>query len=67
MEKSLLSEKVQRLSQRDGYRVPLITEMLQEKLLQEINHRSENRNALSLRTPDFDHFKLFDDNYGQPG
>ncbi len=64
VEKSLLFEKIQKISQHDGLTGLYNYRMFQEKLVQEINRRSRSRKPLALMMLDIDHFKRFNDTYG---
>jgi len=64
VEKSLLFEKIQKISQHDGLTGLYNHRMFQEKLVQELNRRIRSRKPLSLMMLDIDHFKRFNDTYG---
>ena len=64
IEKSILFEKIEHISQHDGLTGLYNHRMFQERLLQEVNRRSRSRKALSLMMLDIDRFKQFNDTYG---
>jgi len=64
IEKSLLFEKIQRMSQHDGLTGLLNHRIFQEQLQHEINRRNRTLKPLSLIMLDIDHFKRFNDSYG---
>jgi diguanylate cyclase (GGDEF)-like protein len=64
IEKSLLFEKIQQLSQLDGLTGLYNRRIFQDRLIQEINKRDRTRTPLSLVLLDIDHFKQFNDTYG---
>ncbi len=64
IEKALLFEKIQRISQHDGLTGLYNYRMFQERLLQEISRRGRTKKPLSLMMLDIDHFKQYNDNHG---
>jgi diguanylate cyclase (GGDEF)-like protein len=64
IEKALLFEKIERISQHDGLTGLYNYRMFQERLLQEISRRGRTQKPLSLMMLDIDHFKQYNDNYG---
>ena len=64
IEKSLLFEKIQQLSQNDGLTGLYNHRMFVEKLEQEISRMRRTGKTLSLLMLDIDHFKQFNDNFG---
>ncbi|MFA5073497.1 MAG: sensor domain-containing diguanylate cyclase [Nitrospirota bacterium] len=64
IEKSLLFEKIQHMSQHDGLTSLFNYRMFRERLQQEIARRNRTRKPLSLLMLDIDHFKQFNDTYG---
>ena len=64
IEKTLLFDKIQRLSQHDGLTDLYNYRVFQERLQQEIIKRSRSRKPLSLMMLDIDDFKQLNDQYG---
>jgi len=64
IEKSLLFDKIERISQHDGLTGLYNHRMFQEKLQQEISRRGRTLKPLSLMMLDIDHFKQYNDNFG---
>jgi diguanylate cyclase (GGDEF)-like protein len=64
IEKSLLFDKIQQLSQNDGLTGLYNHRMFVEKLEQEISRMRRTGKTLSLLMLDIDHFKQFNDNFG---
>jgi diguanylate cyclase (GGDEF)-like protein len=64
IEKSLLFEKIQQLSQNDGLTGLYNHRMFVEKLEHEISRMRRTGKTLSLLMLDIDHFKQFNDNFG---
>ena len=64
IEKSLLFDKIQRLSQKDGLTGLYNHRMFVEKLDQEIKRMQRTGKTLSLLMLDIDHFKQFNDDFG---
>jgi diguanylate cyclase (GGDEF)-like protein len=64
IEKSLLFDKIQQISQHDGLTGLYNHRTFQEKLQQEISRRGRTLKPLSLMMLDIDHFKQYNDNYG---
>jgi diguanylate cyclase (GGDEF)-like protein len=64
IEKSLLFDKIQKISQHDGLTGLYNHRVFQERLQQEISRRTRTQKPLSLMMLDIDHFKQYNDNYG---
>jgi diguanylate cyclase (GGDEF)-like protein len=64
IEKSLLFDKIQQLSQHDGLTGLYNYRMFQEKLRQEIVRQGRIQKPLALMMLDIDHFKQFNDTHG---
>jgi diguanylate cyclase (GGDEF)-like protein len=64
IEKSLLFDKIERISQHDGLTGLYNHRMFQEKLRQEISRLGRTLKPLSLIMLDIDHFKQYNDNFG---
>jgi len=64
IEKSLLFDKIERISQHDGLTGLYNHRIFQEKLRQEIQRHGRTLKPLSLMMLDIDHFKQYNDNFG---